>query len=298
MGDHVGSHIKLREGTVEERCDSAIEASGDDRPFLHQFTDPAELYDGAAEAIAREIIPRLLLLHRDDAEAERDVMPAGIRAEDRAAFIDLLADGRSSEAVTLVERIAARGVPNQQLLLGLMAAAARELGALWDEDRRDFAEVTIALCTLHTVLRLRDWSDAPPPRLSANAPSILLATFSGEQHVFGVTIVAEFFRQAGWSVALMPGSAQDEVRRAVSGSWYDVIGLSSSRSLPTAAAAGEVAALRTASRNPEVKVMVGGPAFDREPSSIHEIGADAWASDAASAPVVAARLQNASNTRN
>ena len=58
----------------------------------------------------------------------------------------------------------------------------------------------------------------------------------------------------------------------------------------TKAAAAAIAAVRKASVNPSIGVLVGGPIFLSHPGLAAEVGADAVAVDGALAPDIAAKL--------
>jgi len=61
----------------------------------------------------------------------------------------------------------------------------------------------------------------------------------GEQHTFGVRIVEQFLRKAGWEVSIGLASTPLEIAALVASEWFDVVGLtlsSDSRLEPPAAA--------------------------------------------------------------
>lgn len=250
------------------------------------------------QAVTAEIIPRLLMAHRARSEGEASRMDVpGICEDERHRFLRLILTAQPDDAELFLDGLAERGISNHDLLLDLMAGTARRLGELWDRDDADFTEVTLGLCTLHRLVRERDWCGGTRPCLSGEAPRVLLATFSGEQHLFGVSIVSEFFRQAGWAVSVTAGAPNTVVIESLAADWYDVLGLSSAYGHTVESAAAEIAAMRAGSKNPDIKVIVGGHAFDREPDLAARIGADAWADDAGAAPAIAARLHRSVNAR-
>jgi methanogenic corrinoid protein MtbC1 len=55
----------------------------------------------------------------------------------------------------------------------------------------------------------------------------------------------------------------------------------------------ELQAIRRTSRNPAVRLMVGGRAFDDDPALVRRVGADGTARDARTAPDTAAALLEA-----
>ena len=55
---------------------------------------------------------------------------------------------------------------------------------------------------------------------------VLLLPGPGEQHTFGLSMVAEFFRRSGWEVVGGTGPESLDPVRAVRDEWFDVVGIS------------------------------------------------------------------------
>jgi MerR family transcriptional regulator, light-induced transcriptional regulator len=158
--------------------------------------------------------------------------------------------------------------------------AARRLGRLWEEDQCDFTVVTMGLWRLQRALHELSPAfqiDAQPP---ADGKRVLLAPVPGEQHTFGLHIVAEFFRRAGWEVVDGRFDTTDELIDVVRRQWFAVIGISVAceRWLPVLQDAVE--GLRARSKNDEVSIILGGPLFLKYPELLDRTGADAVATDA------------------
>jgi methanogenic corrinoid protein MtbC1 len=244
------------------------------------------------DAVASEIIARLFLVHKVPADAEEPVFGSflgdpfvpPLNNIERNRFLCLVLKGDIECSHMLLDELLARGLSNRQLLCDLLSGTAEELGELWEEDRADFAEVTMGLCHLHRVLRERGWSDDSSTETQAPGPSMLMTTFGGEQHIFGAMIAAELFAKAGWNVTTMVGAPHDEVRRHLADNAIDVLGISATHLHDEENARSEIAAFRAASRNPSLKVIVGGQAFLRQSDLFTRVGADAMAEDAEAAP--------------
>ena len=164
--------------------------------------------------IQNEIIPRLMLAHRVAPEAplaERSDLT--ISRADVEHFAKLMLANDEEPSFEAVMAFRARGVSIERLYLDLLAPAARYLGDLWTEDLCSFTDVTVGLGRLQRVLR----ELSPAFGCSVDHPeagrSVLLLPTPGEQHTFGLVIVGEFFRRAGWSVS---GGGCGRPRRCVS----------------------------------------------------------------------------------
>ncbi|MBP6851739.1 MAG: cobalamin B12-binding domain-containing protein, partial [Rhodoferax sp.] len=167
---------------------------------------------------------------------------------------------------------------------------ARHLGSLWEQDLCDFTEVTIGLGRLHQVLRELSPGFSQPLSHAGNGRRILLLPSPGEQHTFGLVMVSEFFRHAGWDVAGGPWEAGADPVIMVRREWFDVVGFSLGSELHLDELAQCIRAVRKAAINPRVGIMVGGPIFSLHPEFVARVGADGAASDGRKAPDVAEKL--------
>jgi methanogenic corrinoid protein MtbC1 len=120
----------------------------------------------------------------------------------------------------------------------------------------------------------------------------LFAPAPGEQHGLGAIIVEEFFRRAGWQTWSVPALDADELVALVSGRAFDIVGLTVSVERHVTPLEASIAALRKASRNPDIIVLVGGRVFTETPALAAAIGADGTAADGALAVALADRLLN------
>jgi len=185
-----------------------------------------------------------------------------------------LVEGRLAEArAAIVARLAAGAAPLQVMIEDL-APAARRLGELWVRDDCDFFDVTLVAGALRELIREIAPDDAGP--LRARAPSILILLAPGETHSLGADIVASVFRQAGWST--LRGDSRTFLA-ALARRRHDVVGFSMSSDRHVAALAQAIGSARAVSRNPKLKVLVGGPVFAQQPGLADKLGADACASD-------------------
>ena len=130
---------------------------------------------------------------------------------------------------------------------------------------------------------------ATRPPSGAQPRRILLLPSPGEQHTFGMVMVGDFFRSAGWDVSGGPQPNLDAAA-AVRRDWFDVVGFSLAVEVHLPRLGPAIAAVRKASVNPSIGVLVGGPIFLSHPGLAAEVGADAVAVDGALAPDIAAKL--------
>lgn len=242
--------------------------------------------------IETEIIPRLMLAHQ--APACGDAVPGGgadgISAADVAAFASQVLLKEAGAALAHVESMRADGTALETIYLELLAPTARRLGVMWDEDLCDFTEVTVGLWRLQQVMYdLSPVFQSHADKASAMRRAMLVPA-PGSQHTFGLFMVAEFFRRAGWDVRGEPTVSATALVEATRRDWFDLVGLSVGTDLHIDALASVILALRKASLNPTIAVMVGGPVFVAHPEYLAMVGADGTASDAPQAILEAESL--------
>jgi len=252
---------------------------------------PASSPESASTAEARpclertiqtEIVPRLLLQHP---LAGADAMPVPHArgpmptAEEVATVTELALRHDPGSIESYVNELRYGGMELDRLYLDLFAPVARQLGAWWESDRCNFAEVTLGMWRLHSLVAefSPEWPTlartGPPPRA-------LLAAMPGSQHTFGLLLVAEYFRRAGWEVWSDPSADLSLLRQTARQRSFDLIGLSASTNAHGRALSSVILSLREASRHPDPAFMAGGPVFDQRPELAAAAGVDFVAADA------------------
>ncbi|MFM8467349.1 MAG: B12-binding domain-containing protein [Oxalobacteraceae bacterium] len=240
--------------------------------------------------VEAEIIPRLMLAHRDP---RHDAQDNTIRPDEVVDFSCALLSNRISDATELIGQLCERGVRMDAVYLHLLAPAARYLGELWEADQCNFSEVTLCLWRMQTLMydlsAAFHGGDARRARSGAER-RILMASLPGQQHTFGLSMLSEFFRKEGWVVLAIPSPQAGEVLDTLSLHWFDVLALSASMDGEVNDLTKTIKAARKTSRNPRLATMVGGPLFLRQPALATTVGADGMSEDAPSALALAGHL--------
>ena len=285
-------------GKFSQRSAQRSECTGPsaDNVLRHDFlsavshlphVDPSKRRDlGLAHTIEAEIIPRLMLAHStvDPRALTGRVDQHALAPADIAQFSAVICSADLAGARALVEQLQAREVPVETILLSLLAPTAKLLGEMWEEDDADFALVTIALCCLQQVLRdISGTFNSDPFNAIKNDDGhiyrALLAPAPGEQHIFSVLLVDEFFRRAQWDVWTMPAATESELLDVLKREHFDMAGLSMTCDAWLPQLEALIKRMRACSLNRDLVIMVGGRPFVERPELATQIGADATASD-------------------
>jgi methanogenic corrinoid protein MtbC1 len=242
-----------------------------------------------ARAIQHEIIPRLMLAHRSPVECAESLPFAHgkVSSQEVDAFARLVLSPNESLALNCIESIRMRGVSIEAVYMELLAPAAKVLGQFWEEDLCNFSEVTIGLGKLQQLLHRLSADLSRPEAQASNGLRVLLLPTPGEQHTFGLAMVAEFFRRDGWDVAGGPGESQEAWVQLARSQHFHLIGFS----LAVEEHMGQLIAcantMRKVSLNRRVGIMVGGPVFAANPEYAQRVNADVVASSGRDAPAIA-----------
>lgn len=283
---------------------AAPDKASRDPPSRHRFADgsaavracfvPVEGEGALSSLIESEIIPRLMVSNAcgthdrvtfDDGRDDG----AGITAMEIADLAPLALQVEADELIDYADRILRRGVPVTSVLVDLLAPAARMLGEYWKEDRCDFVDVTMGLWRLQEVVH----EVAGRVRSVPGGRRALFAAMPGDQHSFGTVVIDEVFCRDGWVTDRLGAAATPELLDRAAESWFDLVGLTVSCDSHIEDLPALITALRSVSRNPQVRVMVGGRVFVENPALACELGADGTAADARLALAMAAKLVDA-----
>jgi MerR family transcriptional regulator, light-induced transcriptional regulator len=289
-----GAHESSRfEGWLGDDVYSPPEGETALRPSDEAHRDAVELRLAVlARAIEHEIIPRLMMAHRmpNACLTLPDVPVQRVSLEDVQQFAKLVLSPDENVSQACVEAMRARGISVETIYLDLLAPVARYLGELWEQDLCDFTEVTLGLGRLQQVLRELSPAFGQSNDRPTNGLRVLLLPGPGEQHTFGLVMVAEFFRRAGWDVAGGPWEAGADPVVMVKRERFDIVGFSLANEAHLAELGECVRNVRKASLNTELGIIVGGPAFALNPEYVEQVHADAAVNNGGKAPDLAEKL--------
>ena len=239
------------------------------------------------DVVAKSVIPELLAKFEDNfALPNPSTVHAGEAEILRLAAIILGPD--DVETVTYLESLRERGLSLDVLHQDLLEPTARHLGDLWNQDHLDFLDVTIGVARLQRMVHYFARLDQIPPYDEMRR--VLVVQTPGELHSFGITVIRRFLTAGGWNVRTDAHMSAEQIEEAVANEWFGVAGFSLAGETHIEQLADVIAHVRKASRNPNIGIMVGGPAFVANPNLVGQVGADGMATNGPTAVILAKKL--------
>ncbi len=165
-----------------------------------------------------------------------------------------LIDEDSDAGLVFVTQLQNAGVTVERIYLTYLAAAARKLGALWDEDEISLFDVTTGTGRIYGILRALD--DQFSPKASTPGKAALFASVPGETHTLGVRMAADLFQKNGWGIELVMGASHDELMDRIVATQTAIVGLSAAGAHALPHLARLILAVRL--HRPAVSIVVSG----------------------------------------
>lgn len=187
-------------------------------------------------------------------------------------YFDLVIEGDRVESIAWIERALDAGHSPAEITDRILTPVQGEFGRLWHLGSMSVADEHVATEISREVLNRL----APPPvKLSDNAPRMLTLAVAGDQHDFGIRVVTDRFRAAGWHVDALGANVPplDLVGRALRINPH-AVAISVSLSTLMRPTRRLIQLLRTDSVLRSATVIVGGPPFGRMPNLWRRLGAD------------------------
>lgn len=243
--------------------------------LAHSEPSQDDVRNGLSRTIEAEIIPRLMLaLHHERPEvAGISNSPRKVSPEDliELAAAVLRDDGSATEILSAWME---SGADFEMLALELLAPTAGHLGQLWEADLLDFTDVTIGTWRLQQLMQHAAVCLPAPEVPEDPRKRILLLSTPGEQHSFGISMVAEFFRRDGWELTLLAPSTAALIERTLETEWFAVVAVSVSTDVRRNGLPDVIKLIRKASCNRTISVMLGGRTIGGDEEFARLLGAD------------------------
>jgi methanogenic corrinoid protein MtbC1 len=180
-------------------------------------------------------------------------------------------DGAFELAITVLKT---HGVSINYIVLDLIPTIARRLGKQWEDDTLSFAEVSIGVNKLERVIHKLDYLFQVTQLEKRGDRSILISNFPESQHSLGTLILSNYFIHSGWRVCRPENNSIKSISRELESNNHDAIAISISCDEQLDLLPNTISFLRGKSKNPKIKVLIGGPLYNKAPAKFDCIQAD------------------------
>jgi methanogenic corrinoid protein MtbC1 len=251
-----------------------------------------------AGVVEDQVLPRLVDSYQTSTAIPDE--PEAVLAAPEAETIERLAelavhDGPAAKAY--VQALHDDGLPIEAIYLNVLAPTARLLGKYWETDQRHFADVTIGVGVLQQMLHDFEAAFQADAKTWLPGCRALLMPAPEEQHTFGLFMIGEFMRRAGWDAWTGPLPEKKDLEQLITSGGFGVVGFSASADSRLSDLTDSIALVRRLSQGRPLCIMVGGYIFAERPSLVKDVGADGTANNAKDAIKLAHRLLKEETTR-
>ncbi len=169
--------------------------------------------------------------------------------------------------------------PDHQInVIQLVLPLIYQIESDWLMDHRNYSDTLQAFWNLqqwverHQKRSLRTLSHSASPQ---HFPKVLLSTAPGCEHNIGILAVSHFFHDQGLSsVQVLTDGKRESVLESLTSHEFDFLGLSIGHDAGLDGLIDFITELRATTRNPRLKIFVGGNIFTLPRSEYAWIGAD------------------------
>lgn len=171
-----------------------------------------------------------------------------------------------------------RGIAPETIVDEMIPDLARDMGEAWCEDEMSFADVTIGVARLQSIVRELGTRWGSDMFGAADAPALLLAVPHDVYHTLGAVVLAGQLRRRGYSVRLVLGATGEEIARQMAQARYDAVLISSSRGTSLDSLRVLVDSVRQ-SAVPAPRIVIGGTILESREDVCALTGADHVSND-------------------
>ncbi|SME95096.1 cobalamin B12-binding domain-containing protein [Desulfovibrio gilichinskyi] len=203
-------------------------------------------------------------------------------------YVDLLLHGKRAEAIELIMKAVSAGIQLEDVYLKILQPAMYKIGKKWQMN-----EVNVAVehyCTAATQMLL---AMLFPLGLDSgkHRKKMVGCCLGSELHELGMRMVSDFFEFAGWNTYFLGAITPSEsLIETIKKEQPEIVCLSSSMYFGVPECKEVISMIKMIDSYPPPKVLVGGLAFNLNPSLSIVVGADGFSKNAREAIVTAEHL--------
>ena len=206
-------------------------------------------------------------------------------------YLNLILSNKKEKAYLLIRQYLEEGIKIEDIYLGILEPALKEVGFLWETNQIDVSEehlcsnITIQLMNwLQQYFISKDSKDKKTADLKMAA-----VTANAEQHNIGLKMVTDFFELRGWNTFFLgTNTPSTSIVQTINKYKIDIMTISATMDYNLDSVKNLVSTIKKDPGCLGAKIMVGGTAFTSNNWKI--TGADGYAADARKAVKKAEKL--------
>lgn len=223
----------------------------------------------------QQVVARLLALGSIACQQEQASSPARAVARnghpDRDAFLDLLLQGRRSEALAIALQARAAGATLPDVYVSIVQEALYAVGRLWETNQITVGVEHMATAIAHYVVdRLYE-----EVSIASAVGRILVAGVQGERHQLGASMAANVLEADGWALRYLGTDLPHaSVLHALGSFEPDILCISATMLAQVPSMRGLVRAVREQRADDRLRIVVCGGVVRQVPALARAVGAD------------------------
>lgn len=146
----------------------------------------------------------------------------------------------------------------------------------WTSGKRTFSQTVLAFWQLQMLLEydIKVTKEKAEGINKSQHGNIVFAAAPGCEHNIGVLVLTDFFRSCGWHVYEFIQDSANSITNQISNHLIDFLGISVGHDEALLGLADHIKNFRSVSKNPSLRIILGGNVFDMRASEYDWIGAD------------------------
>ncbi len=211
------------------------------------------------------------------------------RLADRLAlqYLQKILEGNVAEAIAMVSTAARGELGARAAYTDVLLPAQREVGRLWHAGELSIAEEHMVTSATQRAMSVVVGN---APHQSANGRTVVVAAVSGNVHDVGLRALADMYQLAGWRVVFIGSDVpMQELPTMLAYFEADLLMLGATLATHVPRVEQAIRAIRDRCER-QVRVVVGGAAFDETSDLWEKVGSDGYAPTIDRALDVGARL--------
>jgi len=188
-------------------------------------------------------------------------------------YLQSVLEGNSADAIDRLLEALKSGQSTTSLYTEVLLPAQREIGRLWHIGDITIAEEHMVTSTTQRAMSVLSQHSS---RKAPNGKTIIAASVATNAHDIGIRAIADLYQMAGWRVIYLGSDIPvDDLPPMISYFDADLLVLSATLDVQIPQVSATIRDIRKRCEK-QIKILVGGYAFDQAPEMAKSVGADAY----------------------